>query len=615
LVKISKILFSIFIFSILLNTSCFNKNGDTWTQHISKSSSRQYLLINSENIDSISKSKNWKELETENYENVITRFFHPKIKTQLYIKSEFEFENAEKITECLLQVPYNLYFTAYLNNIEIAKREKDDIHINLSLKEIKEKKVGIFGFEGKQNFFIDKNKFSKTLKNGTNSLIIKVLNENKVWIKFYHIQFFSKSSNNQYISFASQPELRPEEYFTTSTLPIIKIETNNQKIVDEPKIEAKMGIIFNEKSDNNISDKFNNYNGKIAIEIRGGTSQTFAQKSYSFKTIDENGKKNNVSLLNFPEDNEWILYGPYVDKTLIRNNLVFKLGQEMNLPASKTQFCELIINGDYRGIYVLMQKIKIGNEILNFSEDSLIQISTPNFIVKIDKGSDYGWTSLYSKDTTINKIILFKFVDPKFIEITKLQRKYIKESVTKFEDALYLNNYQEVEKLIDVNSFVDFFIINEFTKNIDAYRLSTYLHKELNGKIKMGPIWDYNYSLGLPDYNDGFKTDGWIFKSSKYIPFWWENLVKNEKFKNKLIERWNFLRKKIFTINHINLLIDNEINQIKIPYKRHNLKWKINENSIQPNFYNASSLDKNVDYMKNWINERIIWIDKNINKL
>ena len=144
-----------------------------------------------------------------------------------------------------------------------------------------------------------------------------------------------------------------------SNLPIIVISTNRNNIVDDPRIISDMGIIYNHSNLNNLSDPYNNYNGPISIELRGSSSQdVFPKKSYSLETQTLNGDNNNVSLLGMPKENDWILYGAYSDKTLLRNNLTYKLARQMGHYAPKSMYCELFINTEYLGIYMLTEKIK-----------------------------------------------------------------------------------------------------------------------------------------------------------------------------------------------------------------------------------------------------------------
>lgn len=147
--------------------------------------------------------------------------------------------------------------------------------------------------------------------------------------------------------------------FSSSNLPIVVIETGPQEIVDDPRITATMGIINNgDDAVNHLTDPYNDYLGYISIEYRGATSQAFPKKSYGFETQDHSGENRNVSLMGLPEENDWVLYAPYSDKSLIRNILSYRLFREMGHYAPRTRLCELVVNGDYLGVYVLVEKIK-----------------------------------------------------------------------------------------------------------------------------------------------------------------------------------------------------------------------------------------------------------------
>src|SRR5436190_6286011 len=148
---------------------------------------------------------------------------------------------------------------------------------------------------------------------------------------------------------------------TSSNLPIIVINTNGQAIVDDPKITADMGIIYNGSARNNITDPFNHYNGKIGIEIRGQSSQMFPMKSYTIELRDATGNSQDKSLFGFPKESDWVLYAPYTDKTLMRNFLAYTLSNEMGHWAAHCRFVEVVLNNDYKGIYVFMEKIKRGS--------------------------------------------------------------------------------------------------------------------------------------------------------------------------------------------------------------------------------------------------------------
>ena len=146
--------------------------------------------------------------------------------------------------------------------------------------------------------------------------------------------------------------------FQQTNLPIITINTFGVNIPDEPRIDAQMGIINNPDGENTITDSFNDYDGKITIEKRGNSSQDQEKPPYRFETVTDDGNNNNVQLLGLPEENDWVLYAPWSDKSLIRNVLIYELSNDMGRYAPRTRFIELYINEAYKGVYVLMEKIK-----------------------------------------------------------------------------------------------------------------------------------------------------------------------------------------------------------------------------------------------------------------
>ncbi len=189
--------------------------------------------------------------------------------------------------------------------------------------------------------------------------------------------------------------------FTASNLPIIVINTNGQAIVDESKITADMGIINNAPGvRNKLTDPFSDYVGKIGIEFRGSTSQSFPKTPYGIETRDAIGTGIDAALLGLPPKDDWILFAPYNDKSLMRDALAYHLGRSIGRYASRAKYFELVINGQYEGIYILLEKIKRAKSRVDIAKLDPIEISgddvTGGYIMKIDKatgsGGD-GWSS------------------------------------------------------------------------------------------------------------------------------------------------------------------------------------------------------------------------------
>jgi subtilisin-like proprotein convertase family protein len=275
---------------------------------------------------------------------------------------------------------------------------------------------------------------------------------------------------------------------TSSNIPLILINTNGQLISDLVRIQADMSIIDNGPGlSNHPGDVPTGYAGIVSIEKRGSSSITFPQPSYSFETEDSLGENLDVSLLGMPEENDWVLYAPYNDKSLMRNALIYRLSNEMGRYASRTRFCEVLLNGAYQGIYILMEKIKVDSARVAIANLKTTDVSgdelTGGYILKIDKfdGEQVSYfTSPYPpcSDTSVWQEIYFQYHSPQPEDIVWQQKNYIKAYVDTFEDALAgaafadpLNGYRQYA---DEYSFIDFSLMNEISRNVDGYRWSTF---------------------------------------------------------------------------------------------------------------------------------------------
>jgi len=345
---------------------------------------------------------------------------------------------------------------------------------------------------------------------------------------------------------------------TDSNLPIVIINTDGGvTIPNEPKVNATMKVIDRGPGQRNyVSDQNNtaylNYNGRIGIELRGSSSQESPKKSYGLTTrLADDMTNNNVSLLGMPEENDWILGGMVFDTALIRDYLCHSLSLRMGNYASRAHYCEVIINNVYHGLYILQEKLKADDERIDVikigTTDNLLPDLSGGYIVKADKtsGDDYiNWTMYSWTGANVDYILEL----PKQEIATTSQLNYIRseffslETAAKNGDWSVLHGYPSI---IDVPSFIDFMLINEFASNADAYTYSTYFHKDRNGKLLAGPIWDLDLTYGndlFMWYLDRSKTDVWQFQyggndGSRF----WRDLFYNSQFRCYLSKRWNEL--------------------------------------------------------------------------
>jgi len=427
--------------------------------------------------------------------------------------------------------------------------------------------------------------------------------------------------------------------FTSSNLPVIVINTNGAGIPDEPKITADMGIIYNGVGvRNNLTDPFNNYTGKIGIEVRGSSSQMFPKKQYAIELRDPLGNGINASLLGMPAEEDWILFAPYNDKSLMRDVLAYKLGRDLGRYAPRTRFCEMVLNGEYMGVFVLMEKIKRDNNRVDVAKLNPEEISgddlTGGYIIKIDKetgSGNGGWSSSFTPpNRSGSQQIYYQYDYPSALDIVTEQKNYIRQYVNNFETVLSGTSFNDpvngYAKYIDIDSFIDFFIINEVSKNVDGYRLSTYLHKKKDsdgGKLSMGPVWDFNLGFGNADYCTQGNPQGWVTSfnticSQDYwlIPFWWDKLYSDGLYRNKLAARWNELRLDQLSTSKILSYIDSVNTVLNAESQQRNFqRWPVLGQYVWPNYYVGPTFASEVNWLKDWIVTRLGWMDANMPRL
>ena len=431
------------------------------------------------------------------------------------------------------------------------------------------------------------------------------------------------------------------QVFTESTLPIVVVNTNGFTVPDEPKITANVKIIFNGSGQiNRLSDQTFHFDGTVGIERHGSTSQFLSDKKpYSIEVRDATGSDSAVALLGMPKESDWALIAPYSDKSLIRDALTYQLAGSMMAWAPRTRFCELVLNGAYQGVYVLTEKIKRDKNRVNISKMDSTSLSgdalTGGYIVKIDKptgnivGLPEGFSSAYSNDpANPSRKTFFQYEYPHPKDLKPAQTNYIQLAVADMERAMALSNPSFSDpsvgypKYWDVASLVDFFLINELTRNVDGYRLSTYFYKDrnsINGKFKMGPVWDFNIGLGNADYCDGSRISNWAVDFNNIclgdywnIPFWWRNLMTDNNFRKQTRLRWQQLRTNELSTQRINVLIDSMTLVLGNAPTRNFQKWQILGRYIWPNSFIGTTYSSEISYLKKWVADRITWIDGQI---
>ncbi|QNM86375.1 CotH kinase family protein [Polaribacter pectinis] len=404
--------------------------------------------------------------------------------------------------------------------------------------------------------------------------------------------------------------------FTDSNLPIVIIVTDNgAEIPDEPKIFGTMKIIKRPDGTRNfVSDADNeeylDYSGTIGIEIRGSSSQALPKKPYGFTTLTEDRSDNdNVKLLGMPKENDWILNSFAFDDSMMRDYLSYEMARQMGQYAVNLKYCEVIINGDYKGLYALSEKIKIDGDRVDIvklaNTDNASPEVTGGYLIQTDR------PSAEDPEVWYNNGAGYIIERPKPEDITQNQSSYIEAVFRNLDQTANNSNITSgYPSVIDVTTFVDYMLMAEIASNADAYALSTYYHKDRGGKLRAGPIWDYNLTYGndllgffTGAYYDRSLTNVWQFQYSNVGANFWRDLFNNPDFKCYLSKRFNDVTQTGEPLNYdtVSNFIDNTVALISEAVVRENERWQTIDN-----------FSGEITNMKSWLQERITWMKNNL---
>lgn len=418
------------------------------------------------------------------------------------------------------------------------------------------------------------------------------------------------------------PLLVQSQILTDSNLPIVVINTDGGvTIPDEPKVLATMKIIWHQDGSRNYltdvnNPEFLNYDGRIGIEIRGSSSQNLPKKPYGLETLQaDDVTNNNVSILGMPKENDWVLNSLAFDQTGMRDVISYELSEKMGQYAPRRVYCEVVINNDYKGLYVFMEKIKADDNRVNIEKMDETCNSYPEvtggYITKADKttGNDQvAWTMQgYGNGWWGGPSTDFIHHYPKSDNITNAQHNYIKSVFFDIADKAGSHNTSienGISSIIDIPSFVDFMMIAEFSSNVDVYSFSTFFHKDRKGKLRAGPVWDYNLTFGHDEFGNRSRYDVWQFDNNDNTgPKFWKDLFDTDMFRCLFAKRWFEITSEGNPLNYNEISSRmNEIDElITEAVGRDNQRWsKMTQHASE------------IQAMKTWIQQRINWLNQNI---
>ncbi len=420
-----------------------------------------------------------------------------------------------------------------------------------------------------------------------------------------------------------------------SELPIVSLFTLGQEIPADGKVDALMEIRYNGPGTLTfMTDAPNVYAGNIGIGLRGASSAGYPQKPYSLETRDGTGANLDVSLLGMPEENDWVLLSNYNDRSLVRNELAYHLARRLGQYAPRTHLCEVLLDNAYRGIYVLAERIKrdsgrVDIAKLTGDENEGDDVTGGYILQQNYHDPDNSFQSNYSPLDHPGFDVHFVYEYPAPDTITSPQRAYIAAFVDSLESALYGDDFIDpgigYRNYLDVPSFINYFLVNELSRNNDGFKKSVFFHKDKNsdqGRLKAGPVWDFDWAwknVSGCDIFDNTDGSGWAHlvndcPTDNYSCGWYLRLLQDSTFVNELRCTYDQYRATELSYERIAAFIDSVGARVQNAQARHFEKWPILGTSgpAPEVFACAATHHAELDTLKNWIAQRLAWLDVNL---
>ena len=432
----------------------------------------------------------------------------------------------------------------------------------------------------------------------------------------------------------------------STNLPIVWIDVEGVTIERDDYIPGRMKIIHNGKGHLNYGDTIAHpgqridYEGYIALRYRGNSSYGLSDKKpYQFRTLSkplEPGvemDKKKVPILGMGKDNKWAMLAPYSDRSMIRDLLGFEVARPWMEYTPQGRLCEVYVDGIYYGVYVLCELVSKGKYRLNLDDPGeegdaltggyLVEIGAPDGPFHMSKYQPMDNNGYFYTDSASH--IYFQYKSPDYEDMTPEQINYINSAIDEMEGLYASAKFRDPEigyrRLVDVQNFMDYQLAMEVCHNMDAYRLSGKLYKRrdsVDTRFKM-VIWDLNLAFGNCRHNQGYMTDTWVYRLNPYlhrhgdhlIPFWWYKMNTDRVYVADRKERWAQWRQSNLRDDRLMATLDSLVNEVTCcgAEARNTQAWPRWGIWLWPNKFVANSYEEEIAYMKQWITDRIAWMD------
>lgn len=406
----------------------------------------------------------------------------------------------------------------------------------------------------------------------------------------------------------------------------------------EPYTTGNILIIDNDKGENTLRKeneefKLDNvvYESRIKIKKKGHSSYAYDKPQYKIKAVLQDGEDNDTSILGMGEGSEWVLNGSMADKSMLRNYLAYRIASEIggNNMAPDSRFCELMTEEEgklkYQGVYMLIESVSRGNDRIDIGKYDPRNRYSP-YIVRRDRKTVYdimldtygrqagigGSGAIWETDNWIG----LKY--PSAAKVTNVTVDYIEKDFSTVEKVLYsdkISLFRQYGKFIDVDSFADYFLINEYFGNYDAGLHSTYMYKDIGERLSIGPVWDFDQAMDNNMLVE-MKPEDLAMQTATF----YKELCRDRQFISELEKRYRQLSRSTLSTDHVFSIIDEATAYLRSAQKREWYRWAedyMDDSAENPHNYNLEpyraegellsrfndEYDQEIDVIKYYLNK------------
>ncbi len=406
----------------------------------------------------------------------------------------------------------------------------------------------------------------------------------------------------------------------TETLPVLNLNTDGGA-----PILSKEDYV---KGSFTLMDANNTLSAEGTLEVRGRGNSTWGwvKKPYRLKLTTS------TALLGMPKGKNWVLLANYADKTLMRNDITFMFSRRVGMEYTpRAHYIELKLNGAYQGVYQLVEHIRVDSDRVNINEmkvtDTDADKITGGYLMEVDfrRNKDYcianNWDPVCVDGVNTGREIDFCIdsthgMEPACVsnpetlhdDAWSAQRDYIVKYYADMETALFGDNFADPEAgyaaYLDVDSVVNYYLVNEIFKNVDGAAASFYLYKKRGGKLFFGPVWDFDLALGNAGYNQANIASGWYIREYP----WFKRLFEDPSFESKVKTRWKALKDE-GALDYITQYAQARATWLNLQQVKNYQLWSINDFAVWIYHEPLGSYDLEVQDMINWQKARVRWMD------